>query len=149
MKILLQNVTAVTMDPAQPVLKDAFVAVEGTKIASVGTARPQGEFDRVIEMCIRDSAQPQPAPDPVEETVSEIDDNVQRLLNQAMLEATAENLKARQEAEEEPEDLEDTAEFGPVSGGEAEDEDEEDLPPVRGSRINFGELQFGRDYEIK
>ena len=42
MKILLQNVTAVTMDPAQPVLKDAFVAVEGTKIASVGTARPQG-----------------------------------------------------------------------------------------------------------
>ena len=49
MKILLQNVTAVTMDPAQPVLKDAFVAVEGTKIASVGTARPQGEFDRVID----------------------------------------------------------------------------------------------------
>ena len=108
----------------------------------------QEEFlDQLGEMC--PDAQPQPAPDPVEETVSEIDDNVQRLLNQAMLEATAENLKARQEAEEEPEDLEDTAEFGPVSGGEAEDEDEEDLPPVRGSRINFGELQFGRDYEIK
>ena len=108
----------------------------------------QEEFlDQLGEMC--PDAQPQPAPDQVEETVSEIDDNVQRLLNQAMLEATAENLKARQEAEEEPEDLEDTAEFGPVSGGEAEDEDEEDLPPVRGSRINFGELQFGRDYEIK
>lgn len=108
----------------------------------------QEEFlDQLGEMC--PDAQPQPAPDPVEETVSEIDDNVQRLLNQAMLEATAENLKARQEAEEEPEDLEDTAEFGPVPGGEAEDEDEEDLPPVRGSRINFGELQFGRDYEIK
>ena len=67
----------------------------------------------------------------------------------AIAERRAAEEKARQEAEEEPEDLEDTAEFGPVSGGEAEDEDEEDLPPVRGSRINFGELQFGRDYEIK
>lgn len=109
----------------------------------------QEEFlDQLGELC--PDAQPQPAPDPVEETVSEIDDNVQRLLNQAMLEATAENLKARQEAEEEPEDLEDTAEFGPVPAGEAEDEEEEDdPPPARGSRIDFGELQFGRDYEIK
>ena len=49
MSLLLEHVTAVTMDSAQPVLKDAFVAVEGTKIASVGTARPQGEFDRVID----------------------------------------------------------------------------------------------------
>ena len=106
----------------------------------------------------------------VEEAVSDIDDSVQRLVAQAMADATAENLKAQAaqeaaegpedlsdtaefppapQAEEEPEDLEDTAEFGPVPGGEAEDEDEEDLPPVRGSRINFGELQFGRDYEIK
>ena len=108
----------------------------------------QEEFlDQLGELC--PDAQPQPAPDPVEETVSEIDDNVQRLLNQAMLEATAENLKARQEAEEEPEDLEDTAEFGPVPAGEAEDEEEDDPPPARGSRIDFGELQFGRDYEIK
>ena len=43
MSLLLEHVTAVTMDSAQPVLKDAFVAVEGTKISSVGTARPQGE----------------------------------------------------------------------------------------------------------
>ncbi len=109
----------------------------------------QEEFlDQLGELC--PDAQPQPAPDPVEETVSEIDDNVQRLLDQAMLEATAENLKARQEAEEEPEDLEDTAEFGPVPAGEAEDEEgEDDPPPARGSRIDFGELQFGRDYEIK
>ena len=37
MAILFQNVTAVTMDPARPELKNAFVAVEGTKIASVGS----------------------------------------------------------------------------------------------------------------
>ena len=49
MSLLLEHVTAVTMDPAQPVLKDAFVAVEGTKIAAVGTVRPQGAFDRVID----------------------------------------------------------------------------------------------------
>ena len=49
MSVLFQNVTAVTMDPAEPVIKDAFVAVEGTKIASVGTERPAGEFDRCID----------------------------------------------------------------------------------------------------
>ena len=49
MSVLFTNVTAVTMDPAQPVLKDAFVAVEGTKIAAAGTVRPQGAFDRVID----------------------------------------------------------------------------------------------------
>ena len=49
MAVLFEHVTAVTMDPANPVLKDAFVAVEGTKIASVGTVRPAGEFDRVID----------------------------------------------------------------------------------------------------
>ena len=40
MAILFTNVTAVTMDPARPVLTDAFVAVEGAPIASVGTLRP-------------------------------------------------------------------------------------------------------------
>ena len=98
----------------------------------------------------------QPAPDPVSETVSEIDDNVQRLLAQAMMDATAENLKARQQEEPAGEDREDTAEFEPVSPererterkGGLEDEDEDDDPP-RGSRIDFGQLQFGRDYEIK
>jgi len=49
MAILFTNVTAVTMDPAQPQIKDAFVAVEGTKIASVGTEKPEGAFDRVID----------------------------------------------------------------------------------------------------
>ena len=49
MSILFTNAAVVTMDPANPVLKDAFVAVEGTKIASVGTERPQGKFDRTID----------------------------------------------------------------------------------------------------
>lgn len=49
MAILFTNVTAVTMDPARPVLTDAFVAVEGTRIASVGTVRPAGEFERVVD----------------------------------------------------------------------------------------------------
>ena len=49
MSILFTNATAVAMDPAQPLLKDVFVAVEGSKIVSVGAARPAGEFDRVID----------------------------------------------------------------------------------------------------
>ena len=49
MSILFANATVVTMDPARPVLTDAFVAVEGTKILSVGTAHPAGEFDRVVD----------------------------------------------------------------------------------------------------
>ena len=49
MAILLEHVTAVTMDEERRVLKDAFVAVEGTKIASVGLERPEGTFDRVID----------------------------------------------------------------------------------------------------
>lgn len=119
----------------------------------------QDEFlSKLGELC---PDQPAPvAADPVEEAATEIDDNVQRLLAQAMREATAENLKARQEEDEEPEDLEDTAEFAPVSDRELDqdsdeefeedaDEDEEDDPPTRGSRIDFGKLQFGRDYEIK
>ena len=49
MSILFTNVTAVTMDPAQPLLNSAYVSVEGTKIASVGTERPAGTFDRVVD----------------------------------------------------------------------------------------------------
>ena len=86
--------------------------------------------------------------DPVEEAVEEIDDNVQRLVAQAMADATAENLKAQaaQEAAEGPEDLSDTAEFPPAPQAEEEPEEE----PVHGTRrIDFGNLQFGRDYETK
>ncbi len=108
-------------------------------------------LDQLQELCPPDTT---PLPDKVDEAVSEIDDNVQRLLAQAMKDATAENLRAKVEREEE--DLEDTAEFGPVdpespapAEESGEEEEDEDPPSPRGSRIDFGELQFGRDYEIK
>lgn len=115
----------------------------------------QEEFlDALGELC--PAAPVPPQEDPVEEAAEEIDDNVQRLLAQAVMEATAETIKARQEEAPEPEDLSDTAEFSPVTGEEDEDdedpeEDEDEVPPApaRGSRIDFGSLQFGRDYEIK
>lgn len=89
-----------------------------------------------------------PAVDAVEEAVSEIDDNVQRLLAQAMADATAENIKAKV-ADEPVEDLSDTAEFPVVEESSAAPEEKpaEDLDSTR--RIDFGNLQFGRDYEIK
>ena len=49
MSVLFEHVTAVTMDEERRILKDAYVAVEGTKITSVGTQRPQGTFERVID----------------------------------------------------------------------------------------------------
>jgi len=49
MAILFQNVTAVLMDGARTVLPNAFVAVEGGRIASVGTVKPAGAFERVID----------------------------------------------------------------------------------------------------
>ena len=90
-------------------------------------------------------------PDMVTERASEIDDNVQRLLAKAMEDAAAENLRSQVE-QEEPEDLSDTAEFSMDTDYENEayeenDEEDESPPPV-GSRINFGDLQFGQDYKI-
>ena len=89
-----------------------------------------------------------PAVDTVEEAVSEIDDNVQRLLAQAMADATAENIKAKV-ADEPVEDLSDTAEFPVVEEVSAAPEEKpaENLDSTR--RIDFGNLLFGRDYEIK
>ena len=91
--------------------------------------------------------------DPVDEAADEIDDNVQRLLAQAMLDATTETVTARQQEDELS--LEDTAEFSPVSAAEGEDNldtqdnEDEDISAVPGNHIDFGTLQFGRDYEIK
>ena len=74
-----------------------------------------------------------------------------------MQEATAANqAQQAQETEQDqsqPEaDLSDTAEFSPVSAQPQPEEQaqEEDVPPARrDGRIDFGSLQFGRDYEIK
>ena len=114
-------------------------------------AQEEAFLAQLDELCPESAA---PAADLVSDAASEIDDNVQRLLAQAMMDATTENLKAREE--EEPADLSDTAEFSPVSDEKVEDEDDEDEDDEddfdrtnRISRINFGELQFGRDYEIK
>ena len=115
-------------------------------------ADQQELLTRLGDLCPQE--EPLPEADPVDEAANEIDDNVQRLLAQAMMDATAENLKARQAEEEDPVgNLEDTAEFDlsrEESSGDYEDEEEdEDELPVRSNRIDFGDLQFGRDYEIK
>jgi 5-methylthioadenosine/S-adenosylhomocysteine deaminase len=49
MSILFKNVTAVLMDGGHTVLPNAFVAVEGGRISSVGTTRPAGDFTREID----------------------------------------------------------------------------------------------------
>ena len=97
-----------------------------------------------------------PHQESLDEKASEIDDNVQRLLAQAMEAATAENMRSRAE---EKKDLSDTAEFTPGAvpeedydqeGAQAYEEDREDGGEGRrsgGGRIDFGSLQFGRDYE--
>ena len=77
----------------------------------------------------------------VEEAVSDIDDSVQRLVAQAMAEAAAENEKNRQAGENESGADQETGEDAPLQA------EEENLEKT--TRIDFGELQFGRDYEIK
>lgn len=104
---------------------------------------------RLEELAPEQSA---PAVDPVEEAASEIDDSVQRLLAKAMAEATAENVKAKLEEEEAEEDLSDTAEFQPITQAvekavRGEMSAQDDLSE-KTARIDFGELQFGKDYEI-
>jgi len=49
MSILFTNVTAVTMNESAPMLKNAFVAVDGVNITYVGDTRPAGSFDREID----------------------------------------------------------------------------------------------------
>ncbi|MDO4515664.1 MAG: amidohydrolase [Bacillota bacterium] len=48
-KTLLHNCRALLMDEAGTILDNAFVAVEGDKIASVGTVRPEGPFDQEVD----------------------------------------------------------------------------------------------------
>ncbi|MBP1757943.1 MAG: amidohydrolase, partial [Firmicutes bacterium] len=49
MTTLLYNCTALLMDDAFTVLPRAYVAVEGSRIVSVGDSRPEGSFDREID----------------------------------------------------------------------------------------------------
>lgn len=126
-------------------------------------------LDHLDELC-PEMDEPQEE-DPIAETANEIDDNVQRLLAQAISDVAAANQKkaAQQDNLDDTRDLSDTAEYTPIRDevlqGSAlrEDEDdedlddedlddlEEDMPPKQhqSDRINFGDLQFGRDYEIK
>ena len=88
------------------------------------------------------------APDRVDETAQAIEDSVQRLIA-----AEVEHMAAAQAAEpEENEELENTTEFAAVAAQpehfDREDEDEEE-PAGQVHHIDFGDLQFGRDYEIK
>ena len=48
-KTLIYNCRALLMDEEGTVLNNAFVAVEGDKIASVGTTRPEGPFHQEID----------------------------------------------------------------------------------------------------
>ena len=89
-----------------------------------------------------------PAPqahDLVDEAAQEIEDNVQRLLAAA---------QADVKAELEREELENTTEFAvdvePAAiEPEEEPEEQDDLEKTAVHHIDFGNLQFGRDYEIK
>ena len=110
----------------------------------VGAQPHRGEEQRGPSPCPHQDQPQQPAetPDPVDQTVSDIDDSVQRLVAKAMAEAKEENERSRQGQDK---DLSDTAEF-PAQ--------KDQKPPVnedmdQTTRIDFGELQFGRDYEIK
>jgi cell division initiation protein len=87
-----------------------------------------------------------PATDSVEETAAEIDDNVQRLLAQSGVEI--EPVKEEAEAEARNVDLSDTTEFAAVAA-EAVREELRENEAFETRRIDFGNLQFGRDYEIK
>lgn len=93
-----------------------------------------------------------PAPqvtDQVDEAAQAIDDSVQRLLAAA---------QADVKAELEREEMEDTTEFAvdaqpaaiePEEESDAEENEPADLDKTSVHHIDFGNLQFGRDYEIK
>lgn len=49
MATLIYNVTAILMDEARTVLKDAYVVVDGYKITEVGTGKPNGDFETVMD----------------------------------------------------------------------------------------------------
>ena len=112
------------------------------QILQEAAAEAQAYLDQLDQLV---PAAPDQQEEKMEEAVSDIDDSVQRLVAQAMAEAAAENEKVRQAGESQPaEDLSDTAEF---PAQKVQPEENGDMEKT--TRIDFGELQFGRDYEIK
>ena len=87
-----------------------------------------------------------PMSDLVDEAAQEIDDNVQRLLAAAQADVQAELAR---------EEMEDTTEFSvdaQSEGIEPEEkpaEEQDDLEKTAIHHFDFGNLQFGKDYEIK
>lgn len=108
-------------------------------------------LDNLAQLC---PAPVQEEPDRVDETVQAIEDSVQR-----MLEAQAEEQTATTAAEEPAaESMEETVEFPVVEAAEevqetaepaVEEDDVDEMEKTTVRRIDFGKLQFGRDYEIK
>ena len=49
MRVLLKNLTAVTMDEQNPLVENCYILVENGKIAALGTQLPAGDFDRIID----------------------------------------------------------------------------------------------------
>lgn len=83
----------------------------------------------------------------VDEAAQEIDDSVQRLLAAAQADVKA-------ELEQEREEQEDTTEFAVDFSAasiepEEQEDDEDDLEKTAVHHLDFGDLQFGKDYEIK
>ena len=93
-------------------------------------------------------------PNPVDEAAQEIEDNVQRLLAAAQADVQAE-LEREEQEQKEPEDPSNTTEFmldkETKIGAPEEDVEQEpaDLEKTAVHHIDFGSLQFGKDYEIK
>ena len=91
-------------------------------------------------------APPVPAVSRVDEAAQEIDDNVQRLLAAAQADVKA-------ELEQERDEQEDTTEFAvdvqPANLEPDDEDDDADLEKTAVHHLDFGDLQFGRDYEIK
>jgi len=110
----------------------------------------QGEEEALLSRLQELAPQAVPV-DPVDEKAAEIDDNVQRLLARAMQDAAAESQSQAETSQPEPEEVSgDTAEFDPAAAAAAAAREKEEKAADRHvSRIDFGELQFGRDYEIK
>lgn len=99
----------------------------------------------------------------VADTVGEIDENVQRLLEKAIIAASAQKLLSEQDYEQPQEDsIEDTAEFLPAGyqlltdldvnededEPQAEAEQPADMDDETGAHTDFGALEFGKEYKI-